>query len=49
MSFFLLFSSTKSENKRVKQILPGWGGRGIGTSERRQEGEYCAKNVYTCM
>jgi hypothetical protein len=39
--FFLLpfiFSSTKSENKRMKQVLPrGWGGEAYGPN-----------NVYTC-
>jgi hypothetical protein len=32
MNYFSLFSSAKSENKREKQVLPGQGLRGIGSS-----------------
>jgi hypothetical protein len=33
MSFFFIFSYTKSENRRAEQVLPG----GIGTSGRGEE------------
>jgi hypothetical protein len=36
------FSSTKSENKRVQQVLPGGGCGGVG------EGGSGPNNVYTC-
>jgi hypothetical protein len=46
---FLFFSSTKSENRKVEQILSGEEGwpqwEGGGDEEREQE----TKNVYTCM
>jgi hypothetical protein len=29
MFFLYVFSSTKSENKRVEQVLPGGGGMGV--------------------
>jgi hypothetical protein len=35
---FYVFSSTKSENKRVEQVLPGGGGREVGSPN----------NVHTC-
>jgi hypothetical protein len=47
---FSFFSSTKSENRRVEQVLPRvecwyqWEGEGV-----EERGEYGAKNVYTCM
>jgi hypothetical protein len=48
MSFF---SYTKSENRRVKQVLPGRGGwyqcEGGGGRERMWESEYGANTVYT--
>jgi hypothetical protein len=46
LSFLYLFSSTKSENKRAKQVLPGGGG---GSGERVWEDEYGTNTVYTCM
>jgi hypothetical protein len=47
----LFFSFTKSENRRVEQVLPGgnwhqWEGGGVG--ERMWEDEYSANTVYTC-
>jgi hypothetical protein len=50
MSFF---SFTKSENRKVEQLLP-LGGRwyqweGGGQEERAWEGEYGTNSVYTCM
>jgi hypothetical protein len=52
---FYLFSSTKSENRRVEQVL--WGGRrdeGVGTGGRQEVARKMgrmnmANNVYTCM
>jgi hypothetical protein len=47
------FSFTKSEKRRVEQILPG--GRDLyhwkrgGGRERIWEGEYSVNTVYTCM
>jgi hypothetical protein len=52
-NFILFFSFTKSENRRVDQVLPEskvwyqWEGRGGG--ERVKDGEYGANTVYTCM
>jgi hypothetical protein len=48
---FYLFFSTKSENRRKEQVLPGEVAlvRGEGGRERGEEGEYSAKNVYMCM
>jgi hypothetical protein len=37
LNIFHVFSSTKSENKRTEQVLPGEGRRGGGPN-----------NVYTC-
>jgi hypothetical protein len=50
MKFF--FSFTKSENRRVEQVLPGGigaTGRGAGGGERVWDGEYSANTVYTCI
>jgi hypothetical protein len=49
--FYLFFFSTKSENRRAEQVLPGGGmlvplGRGRWQGK---EGECGAKNVYTCI
>jgi hypothetical protein len=56
---FLFFSSTKSENMRAEQVLPGaWSMGGIGTGRkgevvRKGVGrcicEYGENNVCTCM
>jgi hypothetical protein len=48
--FFFFFSYIKSENRRVKQVLPGVlvpvGG---GDEEIKKEGEYGANTVYTSV
>jgi precorrin-3B methylase len=49
---FSVFSSIKSENGRVEQVLQGWGvGGKVGTSGSGEEGVggYGANYVYTCM
>jgi hypothetical protein len=50
MSLFFFLPFTKSENRRVEQILSG----GLGTSGKgervgKYEPEYGANTVYTCM
>jgi hypothetical protein len=45
------FSSTKLENKRAEQVLPGskeGGGRVWGRGKGREEGKGGPNNVYTC-
>jgi hypothetical protein len=39
--FFFLFSSTKSENRRGEQVLPGLGGRGNSGRERVNMVQIC--------
>jgi hypothetical protein len=50
---FSFFFSAKSENRRVEQVLPTGEGLGLvggeGGRERGLEGEYGAKNVYSCL
>jgi hypothetical protein len=45
----MFFSSTKSENRRAEQVLPGGRVEGVGISgkEKGQEDEYGTNNVYT--
>jgi hypothetical protein len=55
VSFFPLLSSTKSENRKAEQVLPGAGEWGWyqcsweGGRERGQEDEHSTKTAYTCM
>jgi hypothetical protein len=42
-----VFSSTKLENKRVEQVLPGSGGLGVGGLEGEEGWEEVAQTMYT--
>jgi hypothetical protein len=43
-----VFSSTKSENKRAEQVLPGRGGEAKGDERGWEEGGDGSNNVCTC-